>query len=75
MRLIGAVRLAADRRGSRRGRRPDGGFPARPPTHTSGQSRSSATGCNTALQLLGKAKQRRTPCCQCLVVVPMLSGK
>jgi hypothetical protein len=41
MRLIGVVRLAADRRGSRRDRRPDGGFPARPPTHTPGEFRSS----------------------------------
>jgi hypothetical protein len=37
MLLFGALRLAADRCGSKLGRRPDGSFLARPPTHNVGQ--------------------------------------
>lgn len=43
MLLFGAVRLAAYRLGSKSGRRPDGSFPARPPTHAVGHVPPLAT--------------------------------
>ena len=44
MLLFGALRLAADRRGGKLGRRPDGSFLARPPTHTVGHFQTVADG-------------------------------
>lgn len=43
MLVFGALRFAADRRGGKLGRRPDGSFLARPPTQTVGQQPTVAT--------------------------------
>ena len=57
MLLLGVVRLAAYRRGIRPGRRPDGSFPARQPTHTVGQDLTVASGSFLASPLVGLAQE------------------
>jgi hypothetical protein len=40
---LAALQFAADQRGGKLGRRPDGSFVAQPPIHTVGQKRSPAS--------------------------------